>query len=109
MNFQYICTFNSDKLPQSEFSKGFDIADYTRMRLTDETDEGGLLGMRLPSAATRAPKSSSRNLVSTKRSLIAAAAVVAADDDDVDEGGEEEEPNLFTQTNVGSQKVRNRS
>ena len=31
MNFQYICTFNSDKLPQSEFSKGFDIADYPDM------------------------------------------------------------------------------
>jgi hypothetical protein len=80
---------NSDKLPQSKFSKGFDIADYTRMRLTDETDEGGLLGMRLPSAATRPPKSSSRKLVSTKPSPIAAAAVVAAYDDDVDEGGEE--------------------
>lgn len=109
MSFQYICTFNSDKLPQSEFSKGFDIADYTRMRLTDETDEGGLLGMRLPSAATRAPKSSSRKLVSTKPSPTTAAAVVATDDDDVDEEVEEEEPNLFNQANVGPQKVRNRS
>lgn len=61
-NFQYICTFNSDKLPTSEFSKGFNIEDYTRLRLTDESADGGLLGIRLPSAATRAPKSSSRLL-----------------------------------------------
>jgi uncharacterized protein YydD (DUF2326 family) len=58
--FQYICTFNSDKLPTGEFSKGFDINAFTRLRLTDETEDGGLLGIRLPSAATRAPKSSSR-------------------------------------------------
>jgi hypothetical protein len=61
MNFQYICTFNSDKLPTGEFSKGFDIASFTRLRLTDETEDGGLLGIRLPSAATRAPKSSSKS------------------------------------------------
>lgn len=62
MNLQYICTFNSDKLPTSEFSKGFDMASYTRLRLTDETEDGGLLGIRLPSAASRAPKSSSKGL-----------------------------------------------
>lgn len=61
MNFQYICTFNSDKLPMSEFSAGFNIESYTRMRFTDETDDGGLLGIRLPSAATRAPRSASKN------------------------------------------------
>jgi hypothetical protein len=60
VGFQYICTFNSDKLPTNEFSKGFDIDSFTRLRLTDETEDGGLLGIRLPSAATRAPKSSSR-------------------------------------------------
>jgi uncharacterized protein YydD (DUF2326 family) len=60
LKFQYICTFNSDKLPLSEFSKGFDIASFTRLRLTDETEDGGLLGIRLPSAATRAPRSSSK-------------------------------------------------
>jgi uncharacterized protein YydD (DUF2326 family) len=61
LNFQYICTFNSDKLPLQEFSPGFDIGRYTRLRLTDETDDGGLLGIRLPSEATRAPKSTSRS------------------------------------------------
>jgi uncharacterized protein YydD (DUF2326 family) len=62
LNFQYICTFNSDKLPSGEFSEGFNIDSFTRLRLTDETEDGGLLGIRLPSAATRAPKSSSRLL-----------------------------------------------
>lgn len=62
VGFQYICTFNSDKLPTSEFSKDFDIESFTRLRLTDETEDGGLLGIRLPSTATRAPKSSSRLL-----------------------------------------------
>ena len=61
-NFQYICTFNSDKLPLSEFTKGFDIAAFTRLTLTDETEEGGLLGIRLPSTATRAPRISSQAL-----------------------------------------------
>jgi uncharacterized protein YydD (DUF2326 family) len=109
MDFQYICTFNSDKLPQSEFTTGFDIADFTRRRLTDETDEGGLLGMRLPSAATRAPKSSSRKLVGTKPRPVATAPLVVEDDNIIDEEVEEEEPNLFTPTNVGPPKVRNRS
>ena len=49
LGFQYICTFNSDKLPHEEFSPGFNVADYTRLTLTDETEDGGLLGTRLPS------------------------------------------------------------
>jgi uncharacterized protein YydD (DUF2326 family) len=48
LGFQYICTFNSDKLPLKEFPSGFDVASYTRLRLTDVTEDGGLLGMRLP-------------------------------------------------------------
>ncbi|OJV39387.1 MAG: hypothetical protein BGO25_00900 [Acidobacteriales bacterium 59-55] len=109
MNFQYICTFNSDKLPQSEFSKGFDIADFTRMRLTDETDEGGLLGMRLPSAATRAPKSSSKKLVERKPLTSATAAVPRINDEDVEEQVEDDEPNLFNQANFDRLKNQNRS
>ena len=70
MNFQYICTFNSDKLPISEFSASFNIGEFTRMRFTDETEDGGLLGIRLPSAATRAPKSSSRSLESATAQLL---------------------------------------
>jgi uncharacterized protein YydD (DUF2326 family) len=109
MNFQYICTFNSDKLPQSEFSKGFDIADFTRMRLTDETDEGGLLGMRLPSAATRAPKSSSKKLVERKPLPSATAAVSRIEDEDVEDEVEDDEPNLFNQANHDRLKNQKRS
>jgi uncharacterized protein YydD (DUF2326 family) len=43
--FQYICTFNSDMIPQSEFSSDFDFDSFVRLRLTDDTDEGGLLGI----------------------------------------------------------------
>jgi uncharacterized protein YydD (DUF2326 family) len=44
--FQYICTFNSDMIPWSEFSPDFDFDSFVRLRLTDDTDEGGLLGIR---------------------------------------------------------------
>ena len=44
--FQYICTLNSDMLPMAEFSDGFDIESFVRLRLTDATDDGGLLGVR---------------------------------------------------------------
>lgn len=44
--FQYICTFNSDMIPQSEFSSDFYFDSFVRLRLTDATDEGGLLGIR---------------------------------------------------------------
>jgi uncharacterized protein YydD (DUF2326 family) len=43
---QYICTMNSDMVPFEEFTEGFDIEKYVRLRLTDATDDGGLLGMR---------------------------------------------------------------
>ena len=45
--FQYICTFNSDKLPIREFSPGFNIIQFTRLRLTDQDETGGILGKRL--------------------------------------------------------------
>ncbi len=45
--FQYICTLNSDALPQDGFRRGFDVADYVMdTRLTDATDTGGLFGLR---------------------------------------------------------------
>lgn len=44
--FQYICTLNSDMLPMSDFSPGFDPEAYVRLRLTDTEPSGSLLGMR---------------------------------------------------------------
>ncbi len=43
---QYICTLNSDTLPYDEFSEGFDIEQYVRLRLTDTDVSGSLLGKR---------------------------------------------------------------
>lgn len=47
-NFQYICAINSDRIPYQDFSEGFkDIFDRSvRIKLTDATEEGGLLGIR---------------------------------------------------------------
>ncbi|HAX80616.1 MAG TPA: DUF2326 domain-containing protein [Cyanobacteria bacterium UBA11372] len=44
--FQYICTLNSDMVPYSEFAADFDFDSFVRLRLTDENDESGLLGIR---------------------------------------------------------------
>lgn len=44
--FQYICTLNSDMVPMNEFSKGFDISPFIRLRLTDNNVAGSLLGVR---------------------------------------------------------------
>ena len=46
LGFQYVCTLNSDMLPSADFSSGFDINQFVRLRLTDESVEGGLLGIR---------------------------------------------------------------
>ncbi|MCX6771644.1 MAG: DUF2326 domain-containing protein [Candidatus Micrarchaeota archaeon] len=43
--FQYICLLNSDKIPTSNFSQGFDITKYVRAKLED-TKEGCLFGKR---------------------------------------------------------------
>jgi uncharacterized protein YydD (DUF2326 family) len=43
--FQYICTLNSDSVPYSEFAADFDFDSFVRLRLTDESDESGLLGI----------------------------------------------------------------
>ena len=44
--FQYVCALNSDTLPYDDFSSGFDLNQFVRIRFTDETEEGGLLGIR---------------------------------------------------------------
>ncbi|MEG4206953.1 DUF2326 domain-containing protein [Microcoleus sp. Pol7_A1] len=43
--FQYICTLNSDRVPYYEFAADFDFDSFVRLRLTDESDESGLLGI----------------------------------------------------------------
>lgn len=44
--FQYICTLNSDEVPWSELSEGFDLRSFVRATLTDESVSGSLLGLR---------------------------------------------------------------
>jgi uncharacterized protein YydD (DUF2326 family) len=44
--FQYICCLNSDSLPTGDFSKEFNVDSYVRLRLTDASEDGGLLGKR---------------------------------------------------------------
>lgn len=44
--FQYICMLNSDAVPERDFEPGFDLDSHVVMTLTDDSDEGGLLGMR---------------------------------------------------------------
>ena len=44
--FQYICTLNTDMLPISDFSSGFDFKSLVRLRLTDTDPSGSLLGFR---------------------------------------------------------------
>jgi uncharacterized protein YydD (DUF2326 family) len=45
-DFQYICTLNTDMLPISDFSSGFDFEPLVRLRLTDTDPTGSLLGFR---------------------------------------------------------------
>ncbi|MEH2010413.1 ABC-three component system protein [Nostoc sp.] len=45
LGFQYICTLNSDMVPRSEFPLDFNFNSFVRLRLTDESEEGGLLGI----------------------------------------------------------------
>lgn len=44
--FQYICCLNSDSIPRSDFRPEFDFDQFVRLKLTDATDSGGLLGIR---------------------------------------------------------------
>jgi uncharacterized protein YydD (DUF2326 family) len=46
--FQYIITMNSDMVPWDEFSKGFAFDRFINpVRLSDETETGGLFGVRI--------------------------------------------------------------
>lgn len=44
--FQYICTLNTDMMPMSDFTSGFEHEAAIRMRLTDTDPSGSLLGFR---------------------------------------------------------------
>ena len=45
--FQYIVTMNSDKVPGEGYPEGFKVSDYfMNTTLTDDTDTGGLFGIR---------------------------------------------------------------
>lgn len=43
--FQYICTMNSDAIPKEDLGN-FDFDKYVVKKLTDSTEDGGLLGIR---------------------------------------------------------------
>jgi len=45
--FQYICTLNSDMIPHRDFDSDFDLQKYVVRILTDSTDDGGILGIRI--------------------------------------------------------------
>lgn len=45
--FQYICTLNSDMIPHKDLDKNFEWNKYVRRTLTDFSDDGGLLGIRI--------------------------------------------------------------
>lgn len=44
--FQYICTLNSDEVPWSEFTQGFNLKEFVKMTFTDSAVSGSLLGLR---------------------------------------------------------------
>ncbi len=44
--FQYICAFNSDMLPTSDFSEDFNIQNFVRLRLNDQDPRDSLMGFR---------------------------------------------------------------
>ena len=45
--FQYICTLNSDMIPHTDLGENFDLKKYVVRTLTDSTDDGGILGIRI--------------------------------------------------------------
>ncbi len=50
---QYICTMNSDMVPFDDFPEDFDFDQYVRLRLTDKSDSGRLLGIQFDRPGTR--------------------------------------------------------
>lgn len=45
--FQYICTYNSDMIPNTDLDKSFNFESFVVRKLTDSSPEGGLLGIRI--------------------------------------------------------------
>ncbi|CAF2084475.1 unnamed protein product [Rotaria magnacalcarata] len=45
-DFQYIMTINSDMIPYKDFQTGFDFDKHIKLRLSDESESGSLLGIR---------------------------------------------------------------
>ena len=43
---QYICTINSDMVPEADFSEGFAFQQFVRLRLSDASPSDSLLGIR---------------------------------------------------------------
>lgn len=43
-DFQYICFFNTDNVPNKDFSESFSLTDFVRLRLSDCKPENSLLG-----------------------------------------------------------------
>jgi len=48
---QYICTLNADMIPRDEFTPGFNVDDFIRLRLTDLDPTGSLLGFQFETPA----------------------------------------------------------
>ena len=46
LQFQYICTLNSDTVPYRDFDDSFLFQNYVRQTLTDATEDGCLFGIR---------------------------------------------------------------
>lgn len=55
---QYICTFNSDMIPESDFPAGFSLDPFVRLRLTDSDPAGSFLGFRFERWSKRRPRQS---------------------------------------------------
>lgn len=45
-DFQYICTLNSDNVPHAELGPDFNLDAFVRLRLSDDSPAGSLLGIR---------------------------------------------------------------
>lgn len=50
--FTYICALNSDKVPRALFEATFNFDSFVRIRLTDSSDSGRLLGRRFERTVT---------------------------------------------------------
>ncbi len=46
LGFQYLITMNSDALPSDVFSSDFEVSDYILPQKLNDTESGGLFGIR---------------------------------------------------------------